>query len=120
MQHSECVFCQIVAGDAPAIVLREWPDAIAIIPINPVVEGSHVLIIPRTHVRDMLEDPIVTGLVATRAAEFAREVGWMHGHFAYNLGEYGGQTVDHLHGHQLRADEQTRHTMPWTGQQVGQ
>lgn len=114
-----CVFCDIIAGQAPAEILCEWDDCIAIVPLGPVVEGSHVLIIPRQHVRDMLEDPVVTGLVAQRAAEFARDRGWVHGHFAYNLGEFGGQTVPHLHGHQLRADEHTRHTMPWTGQKTG-
>jgi hypothetical protein len=30
MAKTDCVFCQIVAGDSPAVVAANWPDAIAI------------------------------------------------------------------------------------------
>lgn len=111
-------FCAIIAGDAPAAVVRYWDDATAILPRGPVVEDGHIMVIPKTHVATMLDDPEVTGLVAKRAAELAIDLGWRHGHFAFNLGEHGGQTVDHLHGHLLLASEQVRHTMPWFGQKL--
>lgn len=89
---SDCVFCDIVAGTAPADIVFEWPDAVAFPPVpNPVVVGGHLLIVPKRHVRDMVEDPAVTGLVAQRAAELAIHLGWVHGHFVFNLGEFGGQ-----------------------------
>jgi histidine triad (HIT) family protein len=117
---SDCVFCDIVRGEAPADIVYEWVDAVAFPPKpHPVVVGYHLLIVPKRHIRDMLEDPIVTGLVARRAAELAVHLGWAHGNFAFNLGEFGGQTVRHLHGHLLLADENVQHTMPWTGQARG-
>lgn len=115
-----CVFCDIASGAGPATVLREWDDAIAFLPRDPVLEDGHLLVIPRVHVRDELTDPAVTGMVAMRTAELVRDLGpaWSHGHFAFNTGEWGGQTVFHLHGHQVRADEHIQHTMPWFGQQL--
>lgn len=115
-----CVFCEIVVGRSPATVLREWQDAIAIVPKDPVLADGHLLVIPRVHVRDQLEDPLVTGMVAARTAELVRDLGpdWAHGNFAFNTGEWGGQTVPHLHGHQVRADAMVQHTMPWFGQKL--
>lgn len=44
-----CIFCQIIAGEAPATVVREWDDALAIVPRGPVTPG-HTLVIPKQHV----------------------------------------------------------------------
>lgn len=115
-RHDDCPFCRIDTGKAPATVVRRWRDAIAIVPIGPVVDDHHLLVIPRRHVRDMTTNPRVTGLVARRAAQLAVELGWEHGHFVFNLGALGGQSVWHIHGHVLRSSESVRHTMPWTDQ----
>lgn len=117
---SDCVFCEIVAGRADATVLREWEDAIAIVPAGrgPIVEDGHFLVIPRAHVKDALADPVVAGMVMARTAELARDLGWTDANLAFNVGEFGGQTVPHIHGHGVRADELHRHTMPWFGQQL--
>jgi len=45
----QCVFCEIVAGRAPALVVAENDLAIAILDIQPLAEG-HCLVIPRRHV----------------------------------------------------------------------
>lgn len=45
------------SGCAPAIVLREWPETLAILPRHGGVTAGHVLIIPRVHVADVAEDP---------------------------------------------------------------
>src|SRR5438874_1862788 len=39
-----CVFCDIIAGSAPASVLRRWPDVIAIQPRHPVPPGKSVFL----------------------------------------------------------------------------
>jgi histidine triad (HIT) family protein len=54
-----CVFCDIVAGKAEAIVVARWSDATAIEPLNPVTAG-HIIFIPNQHVRDAVEDPNIT------------------------------------------------------------
>ena len=47
-QH-DCVFCKILAGDAPGYIVRENETAVALLDINPLASG-HCLVIPRRHV----------------------------------------------------------------------
>ena len=50
----DCIFCQIVAGDAPSINVDENDRAVAFMDINPTTPG-HVLVIPRSHSVDLLD-----------------------------------------------------------------
>ena len=45
----DCIFCRIVAGQAPASVVAETETALAFMDINQATDG-HVLIIPKQHV----------------------------------------------------------------------
>lgn len=65
-----CVLCEIVAEREPAVFVRQWTAAVAIVPLEPVTEG-HTLVIPRRHVRDASEDPSIAGVVMECAAEIA-------------------------------------------------
>lgn len=113
------MFCEIAAGTATAKIVRRWDDAVAIYPRNGgVAQERHILILPAVHVANMRENPKVTGLVAERGAELANELGWPDNNYATNCGRWGGQTVDHLHGHLVYADEERQNTMPWFGQQL--
>jgi histidine triad (HIT) family protein len=109
-----CAFCAIVAGERPATVVREWADALAILPRTGVGErGDHVLVLPRVHVATAIEDPVVTGMVSTRGAQLAAELGWTDANLIYNVGRIGGQTVEHVHKHVLRRRLGDRLLMPW-------
>lgn len=109
-----CVFCDIAAGTASAVVVREWPDTIAIKPRGGVLTGGgHVLVIPRCHVATAIEDPTVSGLVAERAAQLAVELGWEDLNLIVNVGPYSSQTVLHLHWHMLRRRLGDRIALPW-------
>lgn len=114
-----CVFCAIVAGTAPATILRRWPDAIAIVPLNPIVNG-HVLILPRGHVAYPDQDFVVAGSAAARAAEWAWHKLNHGGQRDYNLmvsaGEHASQTVTHLHYHYVPRRAGDGLALPWTGQ----
>ncbi|MFH8295056.1 HIT family protein [Streptomyces sp. NPDC018059] len=92
-----CAFCAILEGRAPATVVATWPDAIAIVPLNP-CGPLHRLVIPRVHVRDALQDPGVTTATVRRATELARAQGGDCQLIA-NVGPDGEQTVFHLHWH---------------------
>jgi len=46
---SDCVFCDIVAGKAPAYKIHEDHHSLCILDINPFVKG-HCLVIPKRHV----------------------------------------------------------------------
>lgn len=113
-----CVFCRIVAGTEPGVMVREWPDAVAFLPLDPVT-GGHVLVVPRVHVADAAENPAVTGMVFARAAELAGE---REGNGAFNLitsrGAVATQTVFHLHAHITPRAAGDGLPLPWTPQQV--
>ncbi len=89
-----CVFCEIVAGKAPAKVEHEWPDALAIHNTRPKVPG-HLLVIPKRHIQDANEDPEVAAMIMRRAASIAAPPSHIH----TNIGSAAAQTVFHLHYH---------------------
>jgi histidine triad (HIT) family protein len=105
-----CPFCEIVAGRAPATIVEEWPEAIAIVPLNPAVEG-HLLVIPREHVPDFVAYPKVSAATMLCAAELVAGMG------SYNLitskGRAATQSVFHLHLHLVPRAENDGLALPW-------
>lgn len=106
MSSSSCPFCRVVAREAPAEVLHETETILAFRDIRPRAP-THVLLIPKEHVRDLrdLEDRhagVVLDLLQA-AAHLARtekidESGWR---LVANVGPDAGQSVYHLHFHLL-------------------
>ncbi|PJF37189.1 MAG: histidine triad nucleotide-binding protein [Candidatus Thermofonsia Clade 1 bacterium] len=104
MQHSDCIFCQIIRGEAPATMLYQDERAVAfrdIAPIAPV----HVLIVPRLHIASAAEvtaehAPLIGHLIAI-AAHIARQQGIAERGYRLvtNVGREGGQVIFHLHWH---------------------
>lgn len=117
-----CVFCDIVAGQAEAKFVASWEHSIAIIPRDPVtgtMENGHVLVLPREHVIDFIDDPVVTGRVMTDAAIIAWQLKRAHGgdwNLITSAGADATQTVFHLHVHLVRRVANDGLTLPWTGQ----
>ena len=105
-----CVFCAIVAGNAPATVVNEWDDAIAIVPLGPVVEG-HVLVIPKAHVKDLADDPQVTAATMFRASTFAAQLA--SANIITSMGRAATQSVFHLHIHVVPRAEDDQLMVPW-------
>lgn len=115
MTDPKCVFCDIIAGTAPAAILLEWPDAIAFVPLDPVTSG-HVLIAPRTHVADAVEDPDLTADASRRAAQYAATIG-ADLNLITSVGPAATQTVRHLHWHVVPRSTSDGLPLPWTPQQ---
>ncbi|MFH8742105.1 HIT family protein [Streptomyces albidoflavus] len=111
---TSCVFCAITAGRAPAKVVKEWNDAIAIVPLGPVTAG-HVLVIPRVHVADFAVDPDVTGSTARRAAQLCRDLDLVHANLITSKGAEATQTVFHLHLHLVPRTAGDGLALPWDG-----
>jgi histidine triad (HIT) family protein len=111
-----CPFCAIAAGHAPAVIVREWIDALAIRPRSGGVNAGHLLVLPRAHVENAGVDPAVTAAVMYRAAELVAE------HPSLNLitskGAAATQTVPHLHVHLVPRKEGDGLLLPWTPQQT--
>ena len=100
----DCLFCRIVAGEVPSPRLHEDDQVIAIRDIAPRAP-THILLIPKRHIRSALEltdadGPLLGRLFAT-AADLARAEGIDDAGFRLisNVGRWGGQSVDHLHVH---------------------
>jgi histidine triad (HIT) family protein len=47
-ERTDCVFCRIARGEAPAHVVAESPLSLALLDVQPLAEG-HCLVIPRRH-----------------------------------------------------------------------
>lgn len=99
-----CVFCEIVAGRAPAIRVYEDDDFLGILDIRPFTRG-HTLVIPKVHSVDLTDTPAPTlaGLLsvgqclaqATRASGLSAT----GNNIAINDGRSAMQTVFHIHLH---------------------
>lgn len=110
---SQCVFCAIVRHEAPAEYVAEWPEAVAIRPLKPVVPG-HILVLPSRHVRDAAEDPDVTMVTMHAAAVLAQLVMPKDFNLITSAGEAATQTVFHLHVHLVPRRVGDGLALPWT------
>jgi histidine triad (HIT) family protein len=105
-----CIFCRIASQQIPAPLLYQDDLCVAFRDIHPQAP-THLLVIPRAHVRDLLEvasqgeaqaEPLMGRLLRV-AADVARQAGLADGGFRLvaNTGADGGQSVFHLHLHVL-------------------
>lgn len=102
---SDCIFCQIVAGEIPSARIYEDDQVLAFLDITQVTKG-HTLIIPKQHSRNLLEmDPATAGhlfsLVPKIAHHLTKTLGASGLNLVNNNEEAAGQTVFHTHIHLL-------------------
>jgi diadenosine tetraphosphate (Ap4A) HIT family hydrolase len=100
-----CVFCAIVAGEAPALKIYEDNDYLAILDIRPFTRG-HTLVIPKRHTIDLTDTPPETladmVAIGQRIARAARSTELADAtNIAINDGRAAFQTVLHIHLHVL-------------------
>ena len=101
---SQCVFCQILAGRAPASAVYEDDSCLAFMDIRPVNAG-HVLVVPRLHAASLAEVDDGTAahmfVVAKRLAGALRSSGVCCEGINLFLadGRVAGQEVPHVHLH---------------------
>lgn len=105
----ECDFCAIAKGQAPAELVAAWPDVIAFAPLDPVIDG-HLLVVPRRHVRDLADDPAITGQVMRAAAQLARPPC----NLITSAGVEATQSVMHLHVHVVPRTAGDGLALPWS------
>ena len=100
-----CVFCAIVAGEAPAIRIYEDDDYLAILDIRPFTRG-HTLVLPKRHTVDLTDTPPETladlVIIGQRIARAARATELADAtNIAINDGRAAFQSVFHIHLHVL-------------------
>lgn len=99
-----CIFCAIVAGDAPAHRVFENDHAVAFLDIRPISRG-HLLVVPREHTTDLNSTaPAAAADVFRVGHTLARAVRQSDlradgANLVINDGKAAFQTVFHLHLH---------------------
>jgi histidine triad (HIT) family protein len=99
----DCLFCKIVAGEAPVTVIWQDDDAVAFADINPQAP-THVLVVPRKHVANIGElasDPEAAVAVLRAIRAVAADRGLTDYRTVFNTGPEVGQSVFHVHAHVL-------------------
>ena len=118
MSDQDCIFCRIIAGEIPAQIIDEDERTVAFMDINPATRG-HVLVVPRKHVRDLLEiEAAELEAVAVAAQRVAARMPDRLGADGVNLlnscGRVAWQTVFHFHVHVIPRYEGDPLRLPWT------
>ena len=99
-----CIFCRIIAGEVPSDIVYQDEDFLALRDISPQAP-THVLIIPKTHIRSSAELTEGQRELAGRLIILAKNLAEKEGvaergyRLVINCGPEGGQVVPHLHLH---------------------
>jgi histidine triad (HIT) family protein len=98
-----CIFCRIVAKQAPVSVLYEDESVLAFMDIRPLSMG-HALVIPKAHYADIFDIPakdLAAVIVASKAVAVAvkKATGADGISIIEQNGKAAGQDVFHLHVH---------------------
>ncbi|AEF83662.1 histidine triad nucleotide-binding protein 1 [Treponema primitia ZAS-2] len=102
----DCIFCKIISGEIPSKKLYEDDEILAFHDVSPQAP-VHFLLIPKKHIRNIMElgkdDVALTGRMINKAQELAvgQGCGEKGARFVINCKSDGGQTVNHLHIHVL-------------------
>ena len=117
MSDPDCIFCKILAGELPALIVDEDERTIAFMDIAPATRG-HALVIPRAHSTDLLsiepEDLAAVALAAQRLATRAKvRLGADGVNLLNACGRAAWQTVFHFHVHVIPRYEDDTLRLPW-------
>ena len=107
-----CIFCQIVAGQAPKAVVYEDEDHLAFLDILPAAELMTVVIPKNHHPSDFsLADPLVVGNLVGAAQKVVARLKRADPRISRCVLTFEGHQVAHLHANllPLRRDA----TTPW-------
>ena len=101
----DCLFCKIVNGEIPSTKVYEDEELYAFNDINPQAP-VHVLIIPKKHIDSAAdineENADLVAKVFVAAAKIAKKMNLENGfRIVTNSGEFGCQSVHHIHFHLL-------------------
>jgi histidine triad (HIT) family protein len=112
-----CVFCSIVARTAPAERVYEDASVVAIMDIHPATAG-HVLVIPKTHSRDLWDvDPREAERAMAASVRVAgmlrRSLGPAGINLVHASGAAAWQSVFHFHLHLVPRNEGDGLVPPW-------
>jgi histidine triad (HIT) family protein len=98
---TDCLFCRIVAGDDPALLVLQTDGVVALLDARPVFKG-HALVLPRRHVvtlPDLPDDLLTPYFASVRLLSRAMVDAYdCQGTFVA-INNVVSQSVAHLHAH---------------------
>lgn len=105
----DCLFCKIINGEIPSSKVYEDDTVFAFRDIEPQAP-THILIIPKQHIKSAAEidesNSAVISHIFEVAAKIAKQEGLDDGfRIVNNCGDIAGQTVKHLHFHLMGGRE---------------
>lgn len=106
------IFAKILAGEIPATFVYEDDHAVAFADVSPQAP-VHLLVIPRKPLKSLhdaiAEDTKLLGHLMQVCRQVAAEAGLSESGYRIvtNIGEQGGQSVEHLHFHVLGGRDMT-------------
>ena len=116
-QAVSCIFCSIIAGDAPAEIVFEDDSVMAFMDINPASPG-HTLVVPKEHFQDLMDiEPDLAAAVMRVATRVSRAAKRSLGSDGVNLflasGRAAFQSVFHVHMHVIPRWQDDGLRPPW-------
>lgn len=107
----DCLFCKIINGEISSSKVYEDDTVFAFRDIEPQAP-THILIIPKQHIKSAAEidesNSAVISHIFEVAAKIAKQEGLDDGfRIVNNCGDIAGQTVKHLHFHLMGGREFT-------------
>jgi histidine triad (HIT) family protein len=100
----DCLFCKIIEGDIPAMIVYRNENVVAFKDIMPQAP-THVVIVPTIHVENAAAlarvSSVITAALFVAADEIARTRGLDGYRAVFNTGSSVGQSVFHAHLHLL-------------------
>ena len=103
---ADCIFCKIANKDIPSEIVYEDDRVIAFKDLNPQAP-VHILVIPKKHISTLNDieekDSALIGHIYYTIKKLAKDMEIDEDGFRVvsNCGEFGGQTVFHIHFHLL-------------------
>ncbi len=102
-----CIFCKIISGDIPNKTILENEIFLAFEDINPLAK-IHAVLIPKVHIESFNEmTPNIMSEMTTFIQEVALTLGVKSDGYRLitNIGQNGGQEVQHIHFHLLAGEQ---------------
>ncbi|XVE72689.1 hypothetical protein DITRI_Ditri11bG0059000 [Diplodiscus trichospermus] len=112
ISRNDCVFCQIICGESPALKLYEDDNCLCILDTSPLSLG-HSLIIPKSHFSSLdTTPPSVVAAMCSKVPFIGNAIMKATGSDSFNLlvnnGAAAGQVIFHsLHRHPVKLDQET-------------
>ena len=105
----DCLFCKIINGEIPSNKVYEDDQVFAFRDIEPQAP-THILIIPKQHIKSAAEIDESNSAVVAHIFEVASKIAKQEGlddgfRIVNNCGDIAGQTVKHLHFHLMGGRE---------------